>query len=107
MTVLTTDTYLSPWRKVSVVRELVVPPRVTEVVPTVTLMLPKVKVVLVQEMDDVPQEMAYLVLRNAVVPLEKLVLLDRKVVFQSPRESLFNVFAGLGVLVLGSGFLSI
>lgn len=104
---MTTDTYLSPWRKVSVLRELVVPPRVTEVVPIVTLLLPKVKVVLVQEMEDVPQERPYFVRRNEVVPLEKAVLLDRKVVFQSPRESLFDVFAGLGVLFLASGLLSI
>lgn len=104
---MTTDTDLAPWRKVSVLKELVFSPRVTEVVPIVTLVLPKVMVVLVQEIDDFPQEMAYLVLRTKDVPLVKVVLLDRKVVFHSPLDSLFDVFAGLGVLALVSGVLSI
>ncbi|KAK9535280.1 hypothetical protein VZT92_007669 [Zoarces viviparus] len=44
-------------------------------------MLPKVTVVLLQEIENVPQEMAYLVLRIETLPLVKEVLLDRNVTF--------------------------
>ncbi|KAK9535279.1 hypothetical protein VZT92_007669 [Zoarces viviparus] len=69
--VLNTDTDLVPWAKVSVLRELVVSPRVTEVLPKAMWMLPKVTVVLLQEIENVPQEMAYLVLRIETLPLVK------------------------------------
>lgn len=96
--VLNTDTDLVPWVKVSVVRELVVSPRVTEVLPTATLVLPKITVVLLQKMEDLPQEMAYLVLRNETVPLVKEVLLDENVVFHSLLESFLDCLAAFGVL---------
>ncbi|KAF1379836.1 hypothetical protein PFLUV_G00180210 [Perca fluviatilis] len=78
---LTTDTDLVPWVKVRVVRELVVSPRVTEVLPTAMLVSPKVMVVLLQKIDDLPQEMAYLVLSIENLPLVKEVLLDKNEVF--------------------------
>lgn len=93
--------------KVAVVRELVVSPRVTEVVPTATLRLHKVTVVLLQEIDDLPQEMAYLVLRIETLPLVKEVLLDKNVVFHSLLESFLDCLAALGVLARASGVLSI
>lgn len=105
--VLTTDTDLVPWVKVRVVRELVVSPRVTEVLPTAKVVLPKVMVVLLQETEDLPQEMAYLVFRVETPPLVKEVLLDENVVFHSLLESLFDCLAALGVFALASGVLSI
>ncbi len=95
--VLTTDTDLVPWVKVRVVRELVVSPRVTEVVPTAKLVLPNLTVVLLQEMEDLPQEMAYLVLRIETLPLLKEVLLDENVVFHSLLESFLDGLPALGV----------
>lgn len=105
--VLTTDTDLVPWVKVTVMREVVVSPRVTEVSPTAILILHKVTVVLLQEIEDLPQEMAYLVLRIETLPLVKEVLLDENVVFHSLLESFLDCFAALGVLVLASGVFSI
>lgn len=105
--VLTTDTDLVPWVKVRVVRELVVSPRVTEVLPTAMLVLHKVTVVLLQEIEDLPQEMAYLVLRIETLPLVKEVLLDENVVFHSLLESFLDCLAALGVLAAASGVLSI
>lgn len=105
--VLTTDTDLVPWVKVTVVRELVVSPRVTEVLPTAKLMLPKVMVVLLQEIEDLPQEMTYLVLRTETLPLVKEVLLDENVVFHSLLESFLCCLTSRGVLGLASGLLSI
>lgn len=105
--VLNTDTDLVPWVKVKVVRELVVSPRVTEVVPTAKLLLPTVMVVLLQEIEYLPQEMAYLVLRIETLPLEKEVLLDENVVFHSLLESFLDCLAALGVFALASGVLSI
>lgn len=105
--VLTTDTDLVPWVKVSVVRELVVSPRVTEVVPAVTVVMPRVTVVLLQEMDDLPQEMAYLVLKSETLPLVKEVLLDENVVSHSLLESFFDCLASLGVSAPATRVLSI
>lgn len=96
--VLTTDTDFVPWVKVTVVRELVVSPRVAEVFPTAMLMLPKVTVVLLQEIEDLPQEMAYLVLRIEILPLVKEVLLEENVVFHSLLESFLDCLATLGDL---------
>jgi len=89
------------------VRELVVSPRVTEVLPTATLALPKVTVVLLQKTEFLPQEMTYLVLRIETLPLVKEVLLDENVVFHSLLESFFDCWAALVVLALASGVLSI
>lgn len=105
--VLTTDTDLVPWVKVRVVRELVVSPRVTEVLPSAMQMLPKVMVVLLQEIEDLPQEMAYLVLRIETLPLVKEVLLDENVVFHSLLESFLGCLTAFGVLALASGVFSI
>lgn len=91
--VLTTDTDLVPWVRVRVVRELVVSPRVTEVLPSATPLLPKVTVVLIQEMEDLPQEMTYLVLRNETLPLLKEVLLEENVLFHSLLESFLDGLA--------------
>lgn len=74
--VLTTDAHLVPWVKVSVVMVLVVPPRVTEVLPMDTPLFPKISVLLLQEMENWPQEMAYLVPSRESFPLLKEVLLD-------------------------------
>lgn len=106
---LTTDTDFSPWVKVRVVRELVVWSRVTEVFHMVTVIFPRVTVVLLHETDDLPQEMAYLVFRIKILPLVKLVLLDRKVTFHSSSsvKSFFDVLVALGVLALASELLSI
>ncbi|MED6235825.1 RUN domain-containing protein 3A, partial [Ataeniobius toweri] len=60
-------------------KELVVSPRVTEVLATVMLLLPKVTMVLLQENEDFPQEMNNFVLRNETLPLVKEVLLDENV----------------------------
>lgn len=89
------------------VRELVVSPRVTDVLPTDMLVFPKVVVVLLQEIEDLPQEMAYLVLRNETLPLVKEVLLDENVVFHSLLESFLGCLDALGVLALASGVRSI
>lgn len=105
--VLTTNTDLVPWLRVIVLKVLVVSPRVTEVLPVATVVLPKVTVVRVQEIDDVPQERAYLVLRTEILPLVKEVLLDRKLVFHSLPESRSDFFAGLGDFALTSGLRSI
>lgn len=102
--VLTKDTDLVPWVKVTVVRALVVSPRVTEVFPTAMLVFPKVTVVRLQEIEDLPQEMAYLVLRIKTLPLVKEVLLDENVVFHSFLESFLDC---LGVLFLASAVPSI
>lgn len=91
--VLITDTDLVPKVKVSVTRELVVSPRVTEVFTTLVLALPKVTVVLLQEIADFPQEMLYLVLWIKNLPLVKEVLLDVNVVFHSLLESFFHCLA--------------
>lgn len=88
-------------------RELVVSPRVTEVLATVMLLLPKVTTVLLQENEDFPQEMNNLVLRNETLPLVKEVLLDENVVFHSLLESFLDCLAAVGVFALGSGSLSI
>lgn len=89
------------------VRELVVSPRVAEVLPTAKLVLPKIMVVLLQKIEDLPQEMAYLVLRIETLPLVKEVLLDENVVFHSWLESFLDCLAALGVLAPTSGLLSI
>lgn len=106
---LTTDTDFSPWVKVRVVRELVVWSRVTEVFPMVTVIFPRVAVVLLHETEDLPQEMAYLVFRIKILPLVKLVLLDRNVTFHSSSsvKSFFDVLVALGVLDVASELLSI
>lgn len=88
-------------------RELVVSPRVTEVLATVMLLLPKFIMVLLQENEDFPQEMNNLVLRNETLPLVKEVLLDENVVFHSLSESFLDCLAALCVFALGSGSLSI
>lgn len=93
--------------KVTVVRELVISPRVTEVVPTAMLTLPKVMVVLFQEIEDLPQEMAYFVLRIETLPLVKEVLLDENEAFHSLLESFLDPLAALGVFVPATGVLSI
>lgn len=105
--VLNTDTDLVPWVKVRVLRELVVSPRVTEVLPTAMLVLARIVVVLLQEIEYLPQEMAYLFLRKETLPLVKEVLLDENVVFHSLLESFLDFFAALGVLAVASGVLSI
>lgn len=105
--VLTTDTDLVPWLKVRVVRELVVSPRVTEVLPTAKPMLPKVAVVLLQETADLPQEMANLVLRIETLPLVKEVLLVESVVFHSLLESFLDCLAALGDFAPALAVLSI
>jgi len=105
--VLTTDTDLVPWVKVSLLRELVVSPRVIEVLPNAMLMLHKVRVVLLQEIEYLPQEMAYLVRRIETLPLVKEVLLDRNVVSHSFLASFLDCLASSGVVALASGFLSI
>lgn len=84
-----------------------VSPRVTEVLPTAMLVLPKVTVVLLQVIEDLPQEMTYLVLRKEALPLVKEVLLDENVVFHSLLESFLDCLGALGVLVLASGVPSI
>lgn len=104
---MNTDTDLVPWVRVRVVRALVVSPRVTEVLPTAKPLLPKVMVVLLQEMEDRPQEMAYLVLRMETLPLVKEVLLDENVVFHSLLESFSGCLPALGVLAPAAAFLSI
>lgn len=78
-------------------RELVVSPRVTEVLATVMLLPPKVTMVLLQENEDFPQEMNNLVLRNETLPLVKEVLLDENVVFHSLLESFLDCLASLGL----------
>ena len=95
--------------KVRVVRELVVWSRVTEVFPMVTVIFPRVAVVLLHETEDLPQEMAYLVFRIKILPLVKLVFLDRKVTFHSSSsvKSFFDVLVALGVLDVASELLSI
>lgn len=105
--VLTQDTDLVPWVKVTVVRALVVSPRVTEVVPTAKPVLPNFMLVLLQEMEDLPQEMAYLVLRSEILPLVKEVLLDENVVFHSLLESFLDCLPAFDDLALASAVLSI
>lgn len=107
MVVLTKDTDLVPWVKVTVVRVLVVSPRVTEMMPTAKPLLPSVMPVLLQEMEVLPQEMAYLVLRNETLPFVKEVLLDENVVFHSLLESFLDCFAAFGSFALLSAVLSI
>lgn len=101
------DTDLVPWVKVTLVRELVVSPRVTEVLPTAKPLLPKVMVVRLQEMEYLPQEMAYLVLRTETLPLVKEVLLEENVVFHSLLESFLDCLAALGLFVPASAVFSI
>lgn len=84
-----------------------VSPRVTEVLPTAMLVFPKVTVVLLQQMEDLPQEMMYVVLRIATLPLVKEVLLEEKEVFHSLLESFFGGLAVLAAFALASGVLSI
>lgn len=105
--VLTMNRDLSPWPRLNVLKALVLSPRVTEVFPIAMVFLPIVKVFLVQEIDDFPQDRAYLVLRTKVLPLVKVVLLDKKLVVHSPPESLFDFFPGLEDLALVLGLLSI
>lgn len=105
--VLTTDTDLVPWLKVTVVRELVVSPRVIDVLATAKPMLPKVRLVLLQAMEDLPQEMAYLFLRKETLPLVKEVLLDEYVAFHSLLESFLDCFAAPGVFAPASADRSI
>lgn len=88
-------------------REVVISPRVTEVVPTATLKLPRFIVVLLQAIEYLPQVMPYLVLRIETLPLVKDVLLDENVVFHSLLESFLGCLSALGVLALASGVLSI
>ena len=91
---MTTDTDLAPWLKVRVVRVLVVSPLVTEVFPTATVVLPRVTVVRLQDTEDLPQAMAYLVFRREALPRVKEVLLDRNAVFHSSSfESFLGGFA--------------
>lgn len=101
------DTDLVPWVKVTLVRELVVSPRVSEVLLTATPLLPKATVVLLQEMQYLPQEMAYLVLRTEARPLVKEVLLEEKVVFHSLLESFVDRLAALGLFAPVSAVFSI
>lgn len=105
--VLTMNRDLSPWPRLNVLKALVLSPCVTEVFPIAMVFLPIVKVFLVQEIDDFPQDRAYLVLRTKVLPLVKVVLLEKKLVVHSPPESLFDFFPGLEDLALVSGLLSI
>lgn len=105
--VLIMDTDLVPWVKVTLVRELVVSPRVSEVLLTATPLLPKATVVLLQEMQYLPQEMAYLVLRTETRPLVKEVLLEENVVFHSLLESFVDRLAALGLFVPVSAVFSI
>lgn len=101
------DTDLVPWVKVTLVRELVVSPRVTEVLPTAKPLLPNVTVVLLQEMAYLPQEMACLVLRTETLPLVKEVLLEENVVFHSWLESFLDCLAALGLVAPASAVPSI
>ena len=101
------DTDLVPWVKVTLVRELVVSPRVTEVLLTAKPLLPKVMVVLLQERQYLPQEMAYLVLRTETLPLVKEVLLEENVVFHSLLESLLDCSAARGLFAQASAVFSI
>lgn len=93
--------------KVRVRRELVVSSRPTEVWPTAIQVLPKVTVVRLQEIEYLPQEMPYLVLRIETLPLVKEVLLDKNVVFQSLLESFLDCLFALDILALASGVPSI
>lgn len=101
------DTDLLPWVKVTLVRELVVSPRVAEVLLTAKPLLPKVMVVLLQQMRYLPQEMAYLVLRTETLPLVKEVLLEENVVFHSLLESFLDRLAALGLSAPVSAVFSI
>lgn len=101
------DTDLVPWVKVTLVRELVVSPRVSEVLLAVTPLLPKARVVLLQQMQYLPQEMAYLDLRTESRPLVKEVLLEEKVVFHSLLEALVERWAALGLFGPGPALGSI
>lgn len=101
------DTDLAPWVKVTLVRELVVSPRVSEVLLTAKPLLPKLMVVLLQQMQYLPQEMAYLVLRTETLPLVKEVLLDENVVFHSLLESFLDCVAALGLFAPASAAFSI
>lgn len=105
--VLIMDTDLVPWLKVTLVRELVVSPRPTEVLLTAKPLLPRARVVLLQEMRYLPQEMAYLVLRAETLPLVKEVLLEEKVVFHSLLESFWERSAALGLFAPASAVFSI
>lgn len=105
--VLTLDQDLVPWVMVTLVRALVVSPRVMEVFPTATPLLPKVTVVLLQETAYLPQEMACLVLRTEALPLVKEVLLEEKVVFHSLLESFRDRSAALGLFAPASAASSI
>lgn len=101
------DTDLVPWLKVTLVRELVVSPRVSEVLLTAKPLLPSAMVLLLQEMQYLPQEMAYLVLRTEALPLVKEVLLDENVVFHSLLESFLDCLAALGLSAPVSAVFSI
>lgn len=101
------DTDLVPWVRVTMVREVVLSPRVTEILPTAKPLLPKVRVVLLQERQYLPQEMAYLVLRTETLPLVKEVLLDENVVFHSLLESLLDGVAARGLFAPAAALFSI
>lgn len=104
---LAIDTDLVPRVNLRVVRELVVSPLVTEVLPAAKLLSPNAMVVLLQQMEDLPQEMAYLVLRTEILPLVKEVLLDENVVPHSCFESFLDCLAALGLSLPTPAALSI
>ena len=79
------------------VREVVVSPRVMEVLATDTLQMPRVIVVRLQKIAYLPQEKTYLVLKITNLPLVKEVLLEENVVCHSLLESFFDCFDALGV----------
>lgn len=101
------DTDLVPWLRVTLVRELVVSPRLSEVLLATKPLLPSAMVVLLQEMQYLPQEMAYLVLRSETLPLVKEVLLEENVVFHSLLESFLDRVAALGLFAPVSAVFSI
>lgn len=79
------------------VREVVFSPRVMEVLVTETPQAPKVIVVRLQEIEYLPQEKMYLVLKIKNLPLVKEVLLDENVVCHSLLESFLDCLVALGV----------
>lgn len=79
------------------VREVVVSPRVMEVLATVKPQTPRVMEVRLQEKEYLPQEKTYLVLKIKNLPLVKEVLLDENVVCHSLLESFLDCLVALGV----------
>lgn len=79
------------------VREVVFSPRVMEVLAADKPQMPRVMVVRLQEIEYLPQEKTYLVLKITNLPLVKEVLLDENVVCHSLLESFLYFLAALGV----------